>query len=53
MNYKNLNYEIETMGKVWVVVAMVCLPMNYKNLNYEIETRRKAIGNRPLTTYEL
>ena len=38
MNYKNLNYEIETS----------CYPhlrsadgytMNYKNLNYEIETR--------------
>ena len=30
MNYKNLNYEIETQ--------IADLPMNYKNLNYEIET---------------
>ena len=30
MNYKNLNYEIETRGPADA--------MNYKNLNYEIET---------------
>ena len=39
MNYKNLNYEIETRGLVrWHSVNP--FTMNYKNLNYEIETCR-------------
>ena len=36
MNYKNLNYEIETN---WLSLNRVfAVSMNYKNLNYEIET---------------
>ena len=37
MNYKNLNYEIET-GTMDVLRMDNRHPMNYKNLNYEIET---------------
>ena len=37
MNYKNLNYEIETQNKI-VRVSTQIFTMNYKNLNYEIET---------------
>ena len=41
MNYKNLNYEIET----YVMLAIgVVLSMNYKNLNYEIETAIPRAG---------
>ena len=35
MNYKNLNYEIETTRGTSTSYPA----MNYKNLNYEIETR--------------
>ena len=35
MNYKNLNYEIETCT---ADVILRRPTMNYKNLNYEIET---------------
>ena len=39
MNYKNLNYEIETTEKPKHPGAIsIETPMNYKNLNYEIET---------------
>ena len=37
MNYKNLNYEIETRRKLRPSLVLV-KTMNYKNLNYEIET---------------
>ena len=37
MNYKNLNYEIET-EEVTEVTLIHPASMNYKNLNYEIET---------------
>ena len=38
MNYKNLNYEIETCMDS--SSGNELLTMNYKNLNYEIETCR-------------
>ena len=38
MNYKNLNYEIETT----LSRARIGVTMNYKNLNYEIETTTVA-----------
>ena len=41
MNYKNLNYEIETSvdrAPGSLIETGRLLPMNYKNLNYEIET---------------
>ena len=38
MNYKNLNYEIETVSLPEVATALYDSAMNYKNLNYEIET---------------
>ena len=40
MNYKNLNYEIETDRKHYqpANTGCNCPTMNYKNLNYEIET---------------
>ena len=44
MNYKNLNYEIETL--VGKTSHLRLLPMNYKNLNYEIETRLNTLGLR-------
>ena len=37
MNYKNLNYEIET-SIMSVRLLRLLTSMNYKNLNYEIET---------------
>ena len=37
MNYKNLNYEIETEAMP-ANSDISGLTMNYKNLNYEIET---------------
>ena len=37
MNYKNLNYEIETRGNNSFTTSSQ-MSMNYKNLNYEIET---------------
>ena len=37
MNYKNLNYEIET-PHCDTHPSVPRYPMNYKNLNYEIET---------------
>ena len=36
MNYKNLNYEIETTNLHRTGASS--FTMNYKNLNYEIET---------------
>ena len=39
MNYKNLNYEIET-ARVKEQAFQDVEAMNYKNLNYEIETHR-------------
>ena len=40
MNYKNLNYEIETRLSTPTARSINDrVPMNYKNLNYEIETR--------------
>ena len=52
MNYKNLNYEIET---VYVITSFVhrYLAMNYKNLNYEIETDIIADSLSLINTYEL
>ena len=44
MNYKNLNYEIET-ALTWTHIKVVCITMNYKNLNYEIETWLGPVGN--------
>ena len=42
MNYKNLNYEIETSVSAIDFPLWSSIPaMNYKNLNYEIETLRK------------
>ena len=56
MNYKNLNYEIET----GVICAAVPTParrvaMNYKNLNYEIETLglKQPFSREKLLSYEL
>ena len=37
MNYKNLNYEIETTC-FSLARSLDAFAMNYKNLNYEIET---------------
>ena len=37
INYKNLDYEIETI--LWCEnESKPCIPINYKNLDYEIET---------------
>ena len=49
MNYKNLNYEIETVSRVRGKGGRP-LTMNYKNLNYEIETTSKEclLHNRSL-----
>ena len=44
MNYKNLNYEIETCY-VLMRSVMTTMSMNYKNLNYEIETNASAGGS--------
>ena len=38
MNYKNLNYEIETNSLDVHNLSFGIRAMNYKNLNYEIET---------------
>ena len=49
MNYKNLNYEIETrLSSAWHPSDEAT--MNYKNLNYEIETDAPHWGSasRPL-----
>ena len=42
MNYKNLNYEIETVNNP-VECHRLRDTMNYKNLNYEIETDMSSI----------
>ena len=42
MNYKNLNYEIETISAP--VHDHQQVTMNYKNLNYEIETSDTTLG---------
>ena len=39
MNYKNLNYEIET--------TTIRTVLNYKNLNYEIETDDDPCSSMP------
>ena len=43
MNYKNLNYEIETKMQRNLRIRLA-LTMNYKNLNYEIETGKLYSG---------
>ena len=51
MNYKNLNYEIETGRQRLDHHSMAA--MNYKNLNYEIETGRLPASQRYDGPYEL
>ena len=52
MNYKNLNYEIETGGEGGGGGAAV-VAMNYKNLNYEIETEYLPFQKAGIAYYEL
>ena len=56
MNYKNLNYEIETLGVEDLIIDLP-FTMNYKNLNYEIETpnhdRYRCDRVMKLSNYEL
>ena len=54
MNYKNLNYEIETAvldaAVGFIRISIMRLKLNYKNLNYEIET---SVMNYKNLNYEI
>ena len=52
MNYKNLNYEIETYNGA-DFGFIFAYTMNYKNLNYEIETLMGAGWSFTHLYYEL
>ena len=49
MNYKNLNYEIETIPTISFSADWKDA-MNYKNLNYEIETTHRPNDSNSLPT---
>ena len=53
MNYKNLNYEIETRHPLVILRLALAFAMNYKNLNYEIETGTGCPGQSTPPHYEL
>ncbi len=54
MNYKNLNYEIETLFLGTLPSRGPADAMNYKNLNYEIETDKTVSGGwNSISDYEL